>query len=141
MNLTHPNKPASAMSGHRFLAAFRLKTRADFARVFAGKQTLADGVLRIHAAASTCGHPRLGLSVSRRLGNAVARNRYKRLLREAFRLSRERLPALDLVVIPQGRRRPTLEDFQASLVQLSRRLEKRLSQRRMETETEPTAGG
>lgn len=128
------------MSGHQFTAASRLKTRAEFARVFAGKQTLADGVLRIHALPSECGHPRLGLSVSRRLGNAVVRNRYKRLLREAFRLSRERLPALDLVIIPQGRRTPTLEDFQASLVQLARRLEKRLAQRRMDSESEPTAG-
>ena len=48
-------------------------------------------------------HDRLGLTVSRRVGGAVARNRAKRLLREAFR-HRERgsRPGFDIVVIAKG---------------------------------------
>ncbi|NDH95806.1 MAG: ribonuclease P protein component, partial [Planctomycetia bacterium] len=43
---------------------------------------------------------RLGLSVSRRVGHAVVRNRWKRRLRDVFRRLRERLPAgLDIVVV------------------------------------------
>lgn len=43
---------------------------------------------------------RLGIVASRRVGNAVARNRAKRLLREVFRLHRHELPdGLDLVAI------------------------------------------
>src|SRR3954465_7677155 len=37
--------------------------------------------------------PRLGLSVGRKVGGAVERNRVKRLLRDAFWQSEERLPA------------------------------------------------
>lgn len=45
------------------------------------------------------GHARLGLIVARRVEKlAVKRNRIKRLLREQFRLYKQNLPALDMVV-------------------------------------------
>ena len=44
--------------------------------------------------------PRLGVTVSKRVGNAVVRNRVKRRIREWFRSEREHLdPTMDLVVI------------------------------------------
>jgi ribonuclease P protein component len=72
-------------------------------------------------------HPRLGISASRRLGGAVVRNRWKRLLREAFRLSRSQLPAgIDLVVIPRQDVEPTLASLLESLPRLAARLAKKV---------------
>ncbi|MDN3506917.1 MAG: ribonuclease P protein component [Simkaniaceae bacterium] len=44
---------------------------------------------------------RLGITAPKTYGNAVARNRFKRLVREVFRTSRHTLPPLDIVVLPK----------------------------------------
>lgn len=47
------------------------------------------------------GSTRLGITASGRYGAAHERNRFKRLVREAFRLNRKALPSLDLHIVPR----------------------------------------
>jgi ribonuclease P protein component len=85
---------------------------------------------------SSLSRTRFGLSVSRRHGCAVDRNRKRRLLRESFRLVQRELPGgLDLVLIPRQRADSRLCDFQASLRTLARRLDRWLPVPSGNTET------
>jgi ribonuclease P protein component len=79
----------------------RLSRSADFDRVFRSGRSHAcrEFVLYLFPRGETS-EPRLGLSVSRKVGGAVERNRVKRVLREAFALESDRLPpGTDAVVV------------------------------------------
>ena len=104
---------------------------AAFKACLAGIDSASAGVadsLLIYGAANGLGYPRLGMTASRRFGGAVARNRWKRLVREAFRLSQHDLPALDLVCIPRGHSEPELNQLLAELPALAARIDARLRQ-------------
>ena len=114
------------MSDQSFLPAYRLRRNADFQRVYRRRCTASDKLLLVFGCPNSLCHNRIGLSVSRKLGKAVARNRWKRLIREAFRLSLQRLPVgIDLVVIPQRRVEPELTALLESLPLLAGRVAKK----------------
>ena len=109
-----------------FRPHMRIKKTSEFKRVYSGKLSVADDLLIVYARPNSYGHCRLGLSVGKRLGSAVRRNRIKRMLREAFRLCRHQLPAwFDYVIIPRSDRQLSLGQCRQSLLQLARRLQKR----------------
>ena len=115
------------MSQFRFTRSQRVLKTAEFDRVFERRCSVTDGTLVLYAADNGMDHSRLGLVVSRKVGPAVVRTRWKRCLREAFRLAQHELPkGLDLVVLPRPQATPTMPLVRESLQKLTERLQRRL---------------
>ncbi|MEX2120556.1 MAG: ribonuclease P protein component [Pirellulales bacterium] len=122
-----PSPPRQAAADRGFGQQYRIRRAADFERAYRRRQSASDQRLLVFGCENGLGHPRLGLSVSRKLGGAVQRNRWKRLVREAFRLSRPELGGgIDLVVIPRQGVEPRLEELVESLPKLAGRIARRL---------------
>jgi ribonuclease P protein component len=118
------------MPSFSFPQSRRMKSPAEFERCYARKRSASDGVLIVYACENGLDHSRLGCSVSKKVGGAVVRNRYKRLFREAFRLTQHDLPAgVDLIVIPRPGPEPTQEAVKASLVKLAKQAAKKLGEK------------
>src|SRR3954451_15244292 len=101
---------------HTFPKSHHLRTPAEFSAVYDAKVRESRGPLLIYALPNTVGHPRIGLSTSRKGGTAVRRNRIRRLLREAFRLMQHDLPrGYDLVIVVRPHEPLMLADYQRAL--------------------------
>jgi ribonuclease P protein component len=138
LSVNAPNNPPDGSSGcagdHSgadlrrltFPAHFRIRKGTDFQTIFAHGRKASDAVLVLIALKNDRPYSRLGLSVSKRNGNSVARHRLRRLLREAFRLEQWTLPAgLDLILIPgRAAREASQAAIRSSLVSLARRVER-----------------
>ena len=121
-------KSMSATHDERFPKSARLVKQKDFDRVFKIGAVASDSMLVVHACRSELDWTRLGLSVSKKVGNSPIRNHWKRLIREAFRKQKHELPQkLDLVVRPK---RGAIADYHRitkSLAQLCKQLDNRLN--------------
>jgi len=108
----------------------RLLSNSQFKAILDRGRRLSNGLLTLYVAQNDCGYARLGVSVGKSSGNAVARNRLKRLLREAFRQSQEQISAgYDYVLMISNRRakgseaagQPTFKQVKASFLALVQR--------------------
>ena len=106
----------------------RLSGKLAFASVFERKVKETRGPLVVFACPNELKYPRLGISISRRVGTAPKRNRIKRLLREAFRLMQHDLPVgYDFVIVVRPHETQMLADYQRLLSGLFVKLHRRLS--------------
>lgn len=111
----------------RFRKHEHLRRPTDFQRVYQRRCPASDAWLLVYVAPNELTHSRLGLSVSRKYGGAVARNRLRRLYREAYRLTKHELPGgLDIVLVPRSPNEPSLDSLRHSLGNLVRRAARKL---------------
>jgi ribonuclease P protein component len=120
---------AHGRTRYRLALRQRVRRGADFKRIITSGARAADANLTIWMLPNVLGFTRLGLIVGARHGNAVRRNRLKRMVREAFRLSQHELPAgFDILVSPRRRDSakkqdsPTVPACMNSLLRLAVRL-------------------
>ena len=80
----------------------RLRKRSEFLRLKDSVQKFASRGILVVWQVNNLAHARLGVTVSKKIGCAVTRNRVKRFVRETFRHNKCLLPAVDLNVIARS---------------------------------------
>lgn len=95
-----PARRAGEPGDERFPPHERLRKRADYLRCYRTGRRRTGALVILYIAANTSGHPRMGITATRKVGNSVIRHRLKRWIREIYRRwpERGRLAAIDLVV-------------------------------------------
>ncbi len=111
----------------RFTRAEHLTKKKEFEKVFAEGKVFKNTLMVLYVVPNDYQNSRLGLVVSKKVGNAVQRNRIKRLLREAYRLNKHLLTShVDIIAIPRqpfssDLKLPNIEDgFKKLLLQINK---------------------
>jgi ribonuclease P protein component len=122
--MTGPGVPPGEVSGgagERLLERERLRRRADYLRSYRTGRRRHGSFAILYFVPNQLGHPRIGITASRKVGKAVLRQKLKRRIREIYRRWKDRgkLPALDLVIhLKPEARGADFPAFQADLLRL-----------------------
>jgi ribonuclease P protein component len=105
------------MESQSFQPEERVRKRKDYLRIYDQGKRVYTRNFTIITCTNSDENRRLGTAVGKKVGNSVKRNRIKRLLREFFRLNKEKLPASqDIVIIAKkGILQLTYRDIHAEL--------------------------
>lgn len=126
-----------------FSQSERLRRKADFDRAYSEGKRIVSSSLVLFFCPSPSEKTRLGLSVSKKIGKAVVRNRVKRLLREAFRLNKHELrKGYDILLVARrGVERLKFREVEGAVLGLFRRGGLLVEGRWSRPEDQPPAGG
>ena len=104
--------------------------RAEYLACYQRGRPVTGPMATLHVLPNQLGHPRLGITATRKVGNAVVRNRLRRRCREVYRRYRRRseLPALDIVV--NFKPRAAAATWDETRQKLERQLETLIERRR-----------
>ncbi len=87
------------METRRLTKEERLRLKRDFRRVFTKGKSVSNDYVRLVYLENGLDHPRIAVVVRKKIGKAVFRNRLRRLVKEFYRLNKERFPNYDVVVL------------------------------------------
>ena len=94
--------PASSpgVAGERLFSDEKVRRRTDYLRCYRTGRRRHGSLAIVYFVPNQLGHPRIGVTASRKVGKAVARQRLKRRIKEIYRRwqDRSQLPAFDLVI-------------------------------------------
>lgn len=124
-----PERSPRLPRGEHFPKSSRLHSRLEFDDLFNRGLVIADQVLVVHGRRAQ-NEGRIGISISKRVGHAPLRNRWKRLIRESYRRLYGRTAALtriDIVVRPRRGAMPNYQAIERALSQLAMRVDRQLS--------------
>ncbi len=100
-----------------------LKKNADFQFVYRNGRSQGNKYLVMYCLRTDTGRNRLGISVSKKVGNSVVRHRITRLIRESYRLNEELfVGGLDMIVVARpGAKERSFFEIESALLHLARR--------------------